>query len=354
MPPRSSNRRRAPPGPHGLCTAGTTSRLRAGRPARDPPPRASSDTSVASRRYVRPLARRRCRGVRGTLAPALEPAVAPAPGRTSDVSPLRSAPRSIARADLARRRSAVRGLASSRASTAIVRGRAWIPLLGVLLVVIVGMRVEVLKLGSSVGRELEQATQLESGNAALRAQVSELSGNQRIEQLAATMGMVMPGPMDIHFVRASAAGNVERGDQRDPRARVTDLPERPRERTPDRRQATRGGRRHQRRRRARRRHGSPRRRPARLPPRTPTSRSTHNVPATTSDARHADDWHGGPYNAAATNTSTAGTTGKYRHERDRFDIHSHRIERRRRAATPPATTASESHHRRHFARGVAR
>lgn len=82
-------------------------------------------------------------------------------------------------------------------------------MLGALLVVIVGMRVEVLKLGSSVGRQLEQATALESGNAALRAQVSELSGNQRIEQLAATMGMLMPGPMDIHFVRASAARNVD-------------------------------------------------------------------------------------------------------------------------------------------------
>lgn len=81
-------------------------------------------------------------------------------------------------------------------------------MLGALLVVIVGMRVEVLKLGSSVGRQLEQATALESGNAALRAQVSELSGNQRIEQLAATMGMLMPGPMDIHFVRASRAGNT--------------------------------------------------------------------------------------------------------------------------------------------------
>jgi hypothetical protein len=74
--------------------------------------------------------------------------------------------------------------------------------------VIVGMRVEVLKLGSSVGRQLEQATALESGNAALRAQVSELSGNQRIEQLAAAMGMLMPGPMDIHFVGASPTRNV--------------------------------------------------------------------------------------------------------------------------------------------------
>jgi hypothetical protein len=74
--------------------------------------------------------------------------------------------------------------------------------------VIVGLRVEVLKLGSSVGRQLQQATTLESGNAALRAQVSALSGNQRIEQLASTMGMTMPGPMDTHFVNASSGAKV--------------------------------------------------------------------------------------------------------------------------------------------------
>jgi hypothetical protein len=80
--------------------------------------------------------------------------------------------------------------------------------LGAVLVAIVGLRVEVLKLGSSVGSELQQATTLESGNAALRSQVSELSGNQRIEQFAASMGMIMPGPMDTHFVKASSARNV--------------------------------------------------------------------------------------------------------------------------------------------------
>jgi hypothetical protein len=79
----------------------------------------------------------------------------------------------------------------------------------VLLVAIVGLRVEVLKLGSSVGRQLQQATTLESSNAVLRSQVSELSGNQRIEQLAGGMGMVMPGPMDIHFAKASSIRNVD-------------------------------------------------------------------------------------------------------------------------------------------------
>ncbi|HTW13467.1 MAG TPA: hypothetical protein VME01_12030 [Solirubrobacteraceae bacterium] len=92
----------------------------------------------------------------------------------------------------------------------IVRGRAWIPVLGVLLVAIVGMRVEVLKLGSSVGAQMQQASQLQSQNAVLRAQVSGLSDPQRIENLAAKMGMVMPGALDVHFVQASSAANVGR------------------------------------------------------------------------------------------------------------------------------------------------
>jgi cell division protein FtsL len=90
----------------------------------------------------------------------------------------------------------------------IVRGRAWIPVLGLLLVAIVGLRVEVLKLTSGVGTQIQQASELQSSNAALRSSVSELSGNQRIEQLAESMGMVMPGPMDVHFVPVSAGTHL--------------------------------------------------------------------------------------------------------------------------------------------------
>jgi cell division protein FtsL len=100
----------------------------------------------------------------------------------------------------------------------IVRGRAWIPVLGVLLVGIVGMRVEVLKLGSSVGTDMQQASVLQSANAVMLKQVSALSDNQRIEQLAEKRGMVMPLPLDLHFVRASGATSVNRAiaDIREP------------------------------------------------------------------------------------------------------------------------------------------
>jgi hypothetical protein len=92
----------------------------------------------------------------------------------------------------------------------IVRGRAWIPVLGVLLVGIVAMRVEVLKLGSSVGTEIQQVSVLQSANAVLAKQDSALSDNARIQQDAYKLGMVMPGPLDHHFVQASSGNNVNR------------------------------------------------------------------------------------------------------------------------------------------------
>jgi hypothetical protein len=90
----------------------------------------------------------------------------------------------------------------------IVRGRAWIPVLGALLVAIVGLRVEVLKLGAGVGSEVQQATALQSSNAALRSQISALSDNSRIETLAASFGMHEPNALDPHFLQASAGHHL--------------------------------------------------------------------------------------------------------------------------------------------------
>ncbi|MGC9219754.1 MAG: hypothetical protein ACP5H2_00195 [Solirubrobacteraceae bacterium] len=77
-----------------------------------------------------------------------------------------------------------------------------------MLVAVVGMRVEILKLSSRTGLQVQQAAALESSNAILRSTVTQLSGNQRIELLAQRLGMVMPGPMDVHFVSATSGNHV--------------------------------------------------------------------------------------------------------------------------------------------------
>lgn len=90
----------------------------------------------------------------------------------------------------------------------IVRGRAWIPLLGALLAGIVAMQIEVLKLGTSMGRSIERSSALATRNGELQASVAALQDDQRIERLAAGMGMIMPAPEAIGFLSAQPNGNV--------------------------------------------------------------------------------------------------------------------------------------------------
>src|ERR1700683_1124588 len=63
----------------------------------------------------------------------------------------------------------VRALPDHALLDRVVRGRTWIALLGVMLVGIVAMQVEVLKLGASEGRALQEGAALASRNEILRA-----------------------------------------------------------------------------------------------------------------------------------------------------------------------------------------
>jgi hypothetical protein len=96
----------------------------------------------------------------------------------------------------------IRALPNHQLLDRIVRGRAWILILGVMLAGIVAMQVEVLKLGASMGRSIERTTALQSRNELLRESVAALADQQRIERLASGMGMVMPAPGGVGFLKA--------------------------------------------------------------------------------------------------------------------------------------------------------
>jgi hypothetical protein len=158
----------------------------AGRSAAAPRP-ADAPAAPGRRRAPRPVQAPRAprrvsgpgRGGRAATAPALRPS-------------------SLA----ARGLHVIRGLPEHTLLDRIVRGRAWIPLLGVLLVGIVGMQVEILKLGTGLGRWLERGSTLSNRNQELQANVAALMDDQRLERLAAKMGMVMPDPTAVSFLTA--------------------------------------------------------------------------------------------------------------------------------------------------------
>jgi cell division protein FtsB len=103
---------------------------------------------------------------------------------------------------------AARGVPDHRWLDRLVRGRAWIPVLGVLLAGIVATQVEVLKLGASEGRWVSRTAALSASNQTLQANVARLSDDQRITSLAARMGMVMPAPTAITFLHRPRPGEV--------------------------------------------------------------------------------------------------------------------------------------------------
>jgi hypothetical protein len=87
---------------------------------------------------------------------------------------------------------AVSGLAEHRLLERIIRGRAWIAIVGIGLIGIVFMQVSMLRMNAGIGRAVDTASQLERQNAALRATISEQSSGDHIEAAAARMGLILP------------------------------------------------------------------------------------------------------------------------------------------------------------------
>jgi hypothetical protein len=153
------------------------------------------------------------RPVRARVAPPTAPRVAPpAPRRISGPArPVRTQPAGLRGTPLRSRAVGfIRGLPDHALLDRLVRGRAWIPVLGVMLAGIVAMQVEVLKLSASTGRSIALVNSLQTRNELLRTSVSSLSDARRIERIAARMGMVMPGPASVDFLhgKLNATGAI--------------------------------------------------------------------------------------------------------------------------------------------------
>ena len=87
----------------------------------------------------------------------------------------------------------------------ILRGPAWVVMLGALLAGIVFLNVSVLELNRGIARTDTKSAQLERVNSALRARVAKLDSGERIQELAAARGFVMPQPGDVTYVRQRAS-----------------------------------------------------------------------------------------------------------------------------------------------------
>jgi hypothetical protein len=82
----------------------------------------------------------------------------------------------------------------------LLRGRAWIFVIGVALIGLVFMQVSMLEMNAGIGQAVEKTGTLERQNADLRATVSQLSSEERIQREAGRMGLVMPPAGEVHYL----------------------------------------------------------------------------------------------------------------------------------------------------------
>jgi cell division protein FtsL len=92
----------------------------------------------------------------------------------------------------------------------LLRGRAWIWLVGILLGGIVAMQVSLLKLNTGISRAVESSSTLERQNSALEESIAKLSSGERISEAARAKGMIMPPAGEVKYVSVRPGQDAER------------------------------------------------------------------------------------------------------------------------------------------------
>jgi len=144
---------------------------------------------------------------RATAAPARQPLRRPAPKRR----PAATQPKLALVAT--RTATAVRGLPDSGLVVRMTRGRAWIAVLGVLLVGIVALNVATLSFAASVGKIDAQITALEKENTMLESREAERFSTARVRNAAGGIGLAMPNTEEPRVIEADP-GDVATAAQR--------------------------------------------------------------------------------------------------------------------------------------------
>jgi hypothetical protein len=164
-------------------------------------------TAPAPTRTTPPRPAKKASPSRAAAAPARQPLRRPAPKRR----PAATQPKVALVAT--RTATAVRGLPDSGLVVRMTRGRAWIAVLGVLLVGIVALNVATLSFAASAGKIDAQITALERENTMLESREAERFSTARVRNAAGEIGLAMPNTEEPRVIEADP-GDVATAAQR--------------------------------------------------------------------------------------------------------------------------------------------
>jgi cell division protein FtsL len=103
---------------------------------------------------------------------------------------------------------------TARVLDALLSGRGWIALIGVLLVGIVFFNVDLLQMNRDIAMNAERASALKRENARLRLDVARLASSERIQEAAAGQGLVLPAPGEVRYLKARPVLDARRAAKR--------------------------------------------------------------------------------------------------------------------------------------------
>jgi cell division protein FtsL len=119
-------------------------------------------------------------------------------GRPSAAAPAVALPVRVLNAPFAR--AARRG--TSGMLDALLSGRGWIALVFVLLAGIVFFNVDLLQMNREIAGNADKISALKREIARNRLDVARLASSERIQESAAQLGLVLPAPGDVRYLKA--------------------------------------------------------------------------------------------------------------------------------------------------------
>ncbi len=151
------------------------------------------------------------------------PRPAARPRRRSAARPTPATPARLVPLAVGRTAVAVGDIADSGLVMRMTRGRAWIGVLAVLLAGIVALNVASLGLSAATTKLSAQSDSLDRQNSVLRTQLAKKLSDERVDGIAARLGLSIPRPAEIGYLRAGdryaqiaarrlASGELSAGD----------------------------------------------------------------------------------------------------------------------------------------------
>lgn len=96
----------------------------------------------------------------------------------------------------------------------LLYGRGWIALVFVLLAGIVFFNVDLLQMNRDIALTADRASKVKRENARLRIEIARQGSSERIQQVAADAGLVLPAPGEVRYLRADPSVDARRAATR--------------------------------------------------------------------------------------------------------------------------------------------